>query len=357
MIKYNKKSMTLHIKLGKYDKFLRCPFATWWKARKYFRRPRFKFYFGPMCKFTGEYYYSKQGKHKNYIERGYWPMASTKYLEWYTPKWFPIHVMSSDIGWKDKWSTPRYERPGYFIIFFGRNYRTCWQFSLVVDAPKIYCANNCNLEDYPDNYWESILWYLHYHDNYNEGNGPNLISARESLRGTHMVRYESVPISDYEILNQGFEDLSLGIDENYKFYYLDIKSDKLFNIIDKQRFSLNKLNGLLSNIDVYIRVIIEKRKEGELKKPDSEIHVATQYIKIQNSKDNTEDFDFIRLYFENKDGKLANALNTSYESIEFSFSERIDLGPSFKDEFLNERGIDWVKGYYSNSWNKDNTLI
>ncbi len=36
--------------------YLQCPFKSWWKARKVFRTPRFKFYFGPLEKVTGAWY-------------------------------------------------------------------------------------------------------------------------------------------------------------------------------------------------------------------------------------------------------------------------------------------------------------
>ena len=52
-IRYDSQSMTLTIQWGKHYKFLQCPFRTWWKARKYFKKPKFKFYFGPMWKYKG----------------------------------------------------------------------------------------------------------------------------------------------------------------------------------------------------------------------------------------------------------------------------------------------------------------
>ena len=154
-ITYSFKSMTLHLMCGKHHKYLQCPFKTWWKARKYFRKPQFKFYFGPTVKNHGKKQ-SQWGEYIDYTQVGFWPMASTEYLKWHTPKWFPIHIMSWDIGWKDKWHTPRYENPGYFVIYFGRNFHTCWQFSMVIKAPEVYCDNDCTRIDQEENYWESI---------------------------------------------------------------------------------------------------------------------------------------------------------------------------------------------------------
>ena len=158
-IMYDSQSMTLTFQWGKHYKCLQCPFGTWWKARKYFKKPKFKFYFGPMWKYNGKVK-TKFGEYDDYeYKGGYWPAASTEFLKWNTPKWFPIHIVSWDIGWKDKYNTPRYERPGYFIIFFGSDYHKHWQFSMTVTAPDFFCNNDCTIEDHYDNYWESILWY------------------------------------------------------------------------------------------------------------------------------------------------------------------------------------------------------
>lgn len=162
--------MTLTIKIGKFIKFLTCPFATWWKARKFFKRPRFIFYFGPMHK---KYWYegSEEFKIKPqylYEPKGFIYFVSKDYIKWRTSKWFPILMESSDIYWKDKYDSPRYEHPGFFSILFGRNPNTAWQFAMIVKAPKIYHLidgiKRKELDE--DSYWESILWYRHYYDEY-----------------------------------------------------------------------------------------------------------------------------------------------------------------------------------------------
>jgi len=59
-----------------------------------------------------------------------------------------IHIVSHDVGWKDKWHTPRYEEPPYIWIHLFK-YNWIWYWEL----PN---------EKYMDDYWEQALWYLYY---------------------------------------------------------------------------------------------------------------------------------------------------------------------------------------------------
>jgi hypothetical protein len=62
---------------------------------------------------------------------------------------FPISFRTVELGWKDKWNSPRFEWSPSFQIYFFK-----WQFCVWWTAP-------CKDED---NYWEMILWYLNYAD-------------------------------------------------------------------------------------------------------------------------------------------------------------------------------------------------
>jgi hypothetical protein len=64
---------------------------------------------------------------------------------------WPIKVVKYDLGWKDKFNSPRFEWSPSFQIYFFK-----WQFCMWWVTP-IEDRNN-------DNYWEQILWYLHYSD-------------------------------------------------------------------------------------------------------------------------------------------------------------------------------------------------
>ena len=64
---------------------------------------------------------------------------------------WPIKIVNYDLGWKDKFYTPRFEwNPSFQIWFFN------WQFCIHWIAPL--------KETIEDTYWEMILWYLNYSD-------------------------------------------------------------------------------------------------------------------------------------------------------------------------------------------------
>jgi hypothetical protein len=60
---------------------------------------------------------------------------------------WPIMIVKYDLGWKDKYETPRFEWSPSFQIWFFK-----WQFCIWWIAPT---------KD-SDNYWEMVLWYLNY---------------------------------------------------------------------------------------------------------------------------------------------------------------------------------------------------
>lgn len=62
---------------------------------------------------------------------------------------YPFSIYSNELGWKDKFNTPRHEWcPAFYIFFFK------WQFCIWWKSPD----NN------DDKYYEMILWYLYYSD-------------------------------------------------------------------------------------------------------------------------------------------------------------------------------------------------
>jgi hypothetical protein len=64
---------------------------------------------------------------------------------------WPIKIVKYDLGWKDKWESPRFEWCPSFQIWFFK-----WQFCMWWVAPG-EDKNN-------DRYWEQVLWYLNYSD-------------------------------------------------------------------------------------------------------------------------------------------------------------------------------------------------
>jgi len=66
---------------------------------------------------------------------------------------WPISARKVELGWKDKWESPRFEwAPQFTILFFGLQFCIHWVAPIV------------NGEKYPDNdkYYEMILMYLKY---------------------------------------------------------------------------------------------------------------------------------------------------------------------------------------------------
>ena len=82
-----------------------------------------------------------------------------------------ILIITSDVGWKDKWHTPRYEEPPYIWIHLFK-YNWIWYWEL----PN---------EKYMDDYWEQALWYLYYYDNISyKCSKPNINKAKEMIEYT-----------------------------------------------------------------------------------------------------------------------------------------------------------------------------
>lgn len=67
---------------------------------------------------------------------------------WWLQVGWPISIKNVDLGWKDKFDSPRYEwSPQFHIYFF------IWQFSIFWTSP---------VDRSDDDYYEQILWWLKY---------------------------------------------------------------------------------------------------------------------------------------------------------------------------------------------------
>lgn len=80
-----------------------------------------------------------------------------------------IHIIFNDVGWKDKYDSPRFERVPYvWIHLFKWNF--VWYWTLFPHQ-----------EHKEYEYWEQVLWYLYYYNNTSYGcNEPNIEKAKES---------------------------------------------------------------------------------------------------------------------------------------------------------------------------------
>lgn len=109
-----------------YRIYIENPFKTWWKVRKYFKRPKAKFYIG--------------------LFQDNFRFNTNKILD------INIH----DVEWKDKWNSPRHEdNPLIFISLF----KYLW----IYIEPSIYYYDEFGERKEGDlYYWEYLLDYLYY---------------------------------------------------------------------------------------------------------------------------------------------------------------------------------------------------
>lgn len=68
---------------------------------------------------------------------------------------WPIMISNTQLGWKDKFETPRFEWLPSFKIFFFK-----WQFCIFWESPEIEDEDESYRDD--DQYYEQVLWYLYY---------------------------------------------------------------------------------------------------------------------------------------------------------------------------------------------------
>jgi len=117
-----------------------------------FKLPVKQYYFGKVTHGTPYFYpwsWNKTIISINKVKPKYRANPWTfKFLGYYWSIGSPIWIRSYDLGWKDKYGTPRFEwSPAFHIFFF--NLQFCYW----------YVAPNGN---YNDGYWEQVLWYLKY---------------------------------------------------------------------------------------------------------------------------------------------------------------------------------------------------
>lgn len=102
------------------------PFKTWWKARKYFKRPRLKF----RSFFTSYKAYRRGGR--------------------------LLEIECFDIVWKDKFNSPRHEiSPHISVLLFGK-------FGFRIDTVIYYNDEFGEKQNGDMEYWEYLLKWLYY---------------------------------------------------------------------------------------------------------------------------------------------------------------------------------------------------
>lgn len=112
--------------------YIENPFKTWWKVRKYFKRPKWECHFHLVKTYKG------------------YPYATWNWLG----KILDINI--HDVWWKDKWNTPRHERnPLIYICLFRK-----FAFTAI---PHIWYYDEFGEKHSRDmTYWEYVLDFLYY---------------------------------------------------------------------------------------------------------------------------------------------------------------------------------------------------
>lgn len=114
-----------------------------------FKRPVKKYYFGKIV--YGTPYFFPRGFNKTIIskKRKYDRNKSFKLFGKECSIGRPFKIVRTELGWKDKYNTPRQEWVPQFLIFFFK-----WQFCIWWVAPD---GDN-------DLYYEMLLWWKYYCD-------------------------------------------------------------------------------------------------------------------------------------------------------------------------------------------------
>jgi hypothetical protein len=96
----------------------------------------------------------------------------------------PVFIYNGELGWKDKFNSPRLEWSPCFILYLFK-----WQFCIFWSAPD----SVDNRSD--DEYYEMILWYLYYADS-------DIVKAEQTWPWTNAGTKESTWKNKYIISNE-----------------------------------------------------------------------------------------------------------------------------------------------------------
>lgn len=165
--------------------FIENPLKTWWKARRYFKRPKCKISF-----FTNPIYncpYINLSNIANIID-----------------------IMSCDVMWKDKYNSPRHEvSPYIYVCLFKRfGFSLNWH---------IYYRDEFDKKQVGDTYyWEYLLDYLYYRKSLKEYSVWTSLSllykeidsyASEGKEETYNPITTVIPVVSMSLNKEGIEEL------------------------------------------------------------------------------------------------------------------------------------------------------
>lgn len=153
----------------------RNPWYHWWKARKYFKRPKAHFLF----------------------RKKFWTFGLPIRRDYYSPV---IDIGFHALGWKDKWDSPRHEWDPMICITFFRTWHLLWIFNWATKHKKDSITGSMAT-------WEAILDYSRYNksidqvvDNhvwsYEENGEKKYITIIPNMTRKGLQKYESKHIEE-----------------------------------------------------------------------------------------------------------------------------------------------------------------
>lgn len=158
------------------------PWYHWWKARKYFKRPKAHFLF----------------------RKNFWTFGLPIRRDYYSPV---IDIGFHALGWKDKWDSPRHEWDPMICITFFRTWHLLWIFNWAVKEEKNSLTRSMAT-------WEAILDYSRYNksidqvvDNhvwsYEENGEKKYITIIPNMTRKGLQKYEPNTLKKIQRLKNG----------------------------------------------------------------------------------------------------------------------------------------------------------
>lgn len=170
--------------------YIENPFKTWKRAKKYFKRPKFKGFFHIVRTYRHYPYacYDRIGK--------------------------ILDIRITDVGWKDKWDSPRHEEsPNIFICLFRKFAFTGRFYISYYDEFGEKKNGDCY-------YWEYLLDYLYYSKSLKSyscwTSNSKLYKLYSNAEDTYKPFKEVVPVVAMSLNKEGIKQLKEELENGNK---------------------------------------------------------------------------------------------------------------------------------------------
>ena len=161
----------------------------------------------------------------------------------------------------------------------------------------------------------------------------------------HWSSMQQNDIKEFKINRTGFESLYMGGGDTKDFMFVDMVSDELCDKLENENVSSN-----LTSYDNDKSISLTIYNENDIENKLTPKIARSLYIKLFDDKKNNR--KYVRIYFK-YDNDLLNMLkNKEYSKIEITTNKYVDIGPSFKDDFLTTEAIEQIKKYHKNKKEK-----